>query len=146
MYEKYSRQALPTRKYRELLGSALCVFNANNSFIIENILHIDKEKYNWYNLIDKTSGSLKNIVKNAIKKYDSDICLLFEDLIEKRNRIVHSFQITYHNEQILATKDKENKQYIISEEFLLSFIRDNEMLCDRLYKLKQKIEEGVSIG
>lgn len=146
MYEKYSRQALPTKKYRELLGSALCVFNANNSFIIENILHIDKEKYNWYNLIDKTSGSLKNIVKNAIKKYDSDICLLFEDLIEKRNRIVHSFQITYHNEQILATKDKENKQYIISEEFLLSFIRDNEMLCDRLYKLKQKIEEGVSIG
>ena len=146
MYEKYSRQALPTRKYRELLGSALCVFNANNSFIIENILHIDKEKYNWYNLIDKTSGSLKNIVKNAIKKYDSDICLLFEALIEKRNRIVHSFQITYHNEQILATKDKENKQYIISEEFLLSFIRDNEMLCDRLYKLKQKIEEGVSIG
>ncbi len=146
MYEKYSKQALPTKKYRELLGSALCVFNANNSFIIENILHIDKEKYNWYNLIDKTSGSLKNIVKNAIKKYDSDICLLFEDLIEKRNRIVHSFQITYHNEQILATKDKENKQYIISEEFLLSFIRDNEMLCDRLYKLKQKIEEGVSIG
>lgn len=146
MYEKYSRQALPTRKYRELLGSALCVFNANNSFIIENILHIDKEKYNWYNLIDKTSGSLKNIVKNAIKKYDSDICLLFEDLIEKRNRIVHSFQITYHNEQILATKDKENKQYIISEEFLWSFIRNNEMLCDRLYKLKQKIEEGVSIG
>lgn len=146
MYEKYSRQALPTRKYRELLGSALCVFNANNSFIIENILHIDKEKYNWYNLIDKTSGSLKNIVKNAIKKYDSDICLLFEDLIEKRNRIVHSFQITYHNEQILATKNKENKQYIISEKFLLSFIRDNEMLCDRLYKLKQKIEEGVSIG
>ena len=146
MYEKYSRQALPTKKYRELLGSALCVFNANNSFIIENILHIDKEKYNWYNLIDKTSGSLKNIVKKKKKKYDSDICLLFEDLIEKRNRIVHSFQITYHNEQILATKDKENKQYIISEEFLLSFIRDNEMLCDRLYKLKQKIEEGVSIG
>lgn len=138
MYEKYSRQALPTKKYRELLGSALCVFNANNSFIIENILHIDKEKYNWYNLIDKTSGSLKNIVKNAIKKYDSDICLLFEDLIEKRNRIVHSFQITYHNEQILATKNKENQQYIISEEFLLSFIRDNEKLCDRLYKLRKK--------
>ncbi len=146
MYEKYSRQALPTKKYRELLGSALCVFNANNSFIIENILHIDKEKYNWYKLIDKTSGNLKNAVKGAIKEYDSDICLLFDDLIEKRNRIVHSFQITYHNEQILATKDKENKQYIISEEFLLSFIRDNEMLCDRLYKLKKKIEEGVSIG
>lgn len=38
MYEHYSRQCLPSKKYRELLGSAVCVFNSNNSFIIENIL------------------------------------------------------------------------------------------------------------
>ena len=38
MYENYTRQSLPSRKYRELLGSAVCVFNSNNSFVIENIL------------------------------------------------------------------------------------------------------------
>jgi len=44
MYEEYSKQALPSKKYRELLGSALCVFNSNNAFIIENILRVDNEK------------------------------------------------------------------------------------------------------
>lgn len=38
MYEAYTRQSLPSKKYRELLGSALCVFNSNNSFMIENII------------------------------------------------------------------------------------------------------------
>ena len=33
MYEGYSRQALPQKKYRELLGSSLCVFNSNNQFV-----------------------------------------------------------------------------------------------------------------
>ena len=41
------------KKYRELLGSALCVFNSNNSFIIENILRSDDcGEYNWYKLMD----------------------------------------------------------------------------------------------
>ena len=48
MYEEYSKQALPSKKYRELLGSALCVFNSNNSFIIENILRVDNKHYNWF--------------------------------------------------------------------------------------------------
>ena len=34
MYEDYTRQALPSKYYRELLGSAMCVFNSNNAFII----------------------------------------------------------------------------------------------------------------
>ena len=38
MYEKYSRQALPEKDYRELLGTAICVFNSNNAFVIENII------------------------------------------------------------------------------------------------------------
>lgn len=41
MYEDYTRQSLPSKEYRELLGSALCVFNSNNAFIIENILRED---------------------------------------------------------------------------------------------------------
>ena len=49
MYEDYTRQSLPSKEYRELLGSALCVFNSNNAFIIENILREDGgANYNWY--------------------------------------------------------------------------------------------------
>jgi len=59
MYEKNSRQALPSKEYRELLGTAICVFNSNNQFIIENILRNDvNSSYNWYELIDRSSGDL----------------------------------------------------------------------------------------
>lgn len=64
MYEKYTRQALPSKEYRELLGSAICVFNSNNAFIIENILREDtSNKYNWWDLIDKTSGQLRSPIE-----------------------------------------------------------------------------------
>lgn len=63
MQEKYSRQALPIKQYRELLGSVICVFNSNNQFIIENILPIDNLNYNWYELIDKTTGELLEPIK-----------------------------------------------------------------------------------
>ena len=113
MYEKYSRQALPSKEYRELLGSAVCVFNSNNSFVIENILRSDKEsKYNWFNLIDQESGKLKRIVKETIvcESGNEIIADLFDEVVSMRNRIIHSFQITdVDNEQRLATKDRERK-------------------------------------
>ncbi len=68
MYEEYSRQALPSKEYRELLGTAVCVFNSNNQFIIENILRIDNSNYNWYELTDRTSGELSEPIKGTITK------------------------------------------------------------------------------
>ena len=69
MYENYSNQALPSKCYRELLGSAICVFNSNNAFIIENILRQDdKSEYNWHNLIDRTSGQLSDPIKKTISQ------------------------------------------------------------------------------
>ncbi|WP_231559178.1 MULTISPECIES: hypothetical protein [Bacillus] len=57
IYEEYSNQSLPSRKYRELLGSAICVFNSTNVFFIENILKKDEGNwFNWQELIDYTSG------------------------------------------------------------------------------------------
>lgn len=53
-----------------------------------------------------------------------------------RNRIVHSFQCTYKNEQILATKDKQNKQFYITKEYLLDFIKKNEQLSDMLHDFR----------
>ena len=137
MYEKYSRQALPSKKYRELLGSAVCVFNSNNQFIIENILRTDNSNYNWHDLIDKTSGELSEPIKNTItKKSNTKIASLFGELISKRNRIIHSFQITDNNDQILKTKDKKHEQYNITEEYLLEFIKDNGVLSDMLHQFR----------
>jgi len=137
MYEEYSRQALPSKRYRELLGSAICVFNSNNQFIIENILRIDRLSYNWYELIDKTSGQLSEPIKETItKNSDTKIAKLFSSIIGKRNRIIHSFQITEDNDQILRTKTKKHEQYTITESYLLEFIKDNENLSSMLHNFR----------
>lgn len=139
MYEKYSKQALPSKKYRELLGSALCVFNSNNSFIIENILRVNNKKYNWFELIDKTSGNLLPIIGETIAKVTQNdkISIMFNELVNTRNRIVHSFQITdEHGNQLLATKEKNGKQYRITEEILFQFIKKNEVLSSELHKFR----------
>lgn len=137
MYEDYSRQALPKRLYRELLGAALCVFNSNNSFIIENILRVNDETYSWHELIDKASGDLQPIIKETItKNSNKKIASQFSRLVAKRNRIVHSFQITKNNEQVLASKDKGHKQFIIDKEYLLSFIKENEILSSMLHNFR----------
>lgn len=139
MYENHTRQSLPTKEYRELLGSAICVFNSNNSFIIENILREDGGRnYSWYDLIDKTSGQLKVAINDTITtKAGSEIAQIFSDLVDKRNRIIHSFQITNDDkEQILATKDKQHNQFVITKEYLLDFIKGNEVLSDKLYTFR----------
>ena len=141
MYESYSRQALPERRYRELLGSALCVFNSNNAFIIENILRNDDAgKYSWRNLIDLESGCLKNSVRDVISsKCGPDIEVLFSMLVHKRNRIIHSFQITHDGQQILATKEREKdggQHFVITEAYLLDFIKENETLSSMLHDFR----------
>lgn len=147
MYENYTRQSLPERDYRELLGTALCVFNANNQFIIENILKISGDQHNWWELMDKTSGSILH--KVMIEQYSDivpeNIIELFNILVEKRDRIVHSFQTTYSmdtEEQILATKDpKTDEQFIITREYMMDFIKENDKLNDMLYKLRDQLKE-----
>ena len=140
MYENYTKQAVPSRKYRELLGTAICVFNSNNAFVIENILRSDDNgQYDWYSLIDRESGKLKEPIQNTIaKKTNEKIGELFSEIVTMRNRIIHSFQITYDGQQILATKTRikeGNQQFIISEEYLLKFIKKNEELSSVLYRL-----------
>lgn len=147
MYENYTRQSLPERDYRELLGTALCVFNANNQFIIENILKISGDQHNWWELMDKTSGSILH--KVMIEQYGDivpeNIIEFFNILVKKRDRIVHSFQTTYSmdtEEQILATKDpKTDEQFIITREYMMDFIKENDKLNDMLYKLRDQLKE-----
>ena len=139
MYETYTRQALPSKDYRELLGSALCVFNSNNAFIIENVLRSDEyNRYDWYSLIDLESGKLKEPIKNTItEKSDEIIANLFNELVTMRNRIVHSFQVTCDGEQKLATKVKgSGEQFVITEDYLMRFIKINEQLSTALHHFR----------
>jgi len=141
MYESYSKQALPSKEYRELLGSALCVFNSNNAFIVENILRFDThEQFNWYKLIDAESGQLKPAISSTITKVSGNVIAnLFDEIVIMRNRIAHSFQVTKNDEQILATKTRMkngNEQFIITKEYFLEFIEKNEKLSSALHKLR----------
>lgn len=141
MYESYSRQSLPTKKYRELLGSALCVFSSNNGFVIENIVRTD-DSFDWYELIDKESGRLKDIISETISKQcgNTEIEDLFMEIVNMRNRIIHGFRVTGSNgEQMLATKTlikDGNIQFEITEQFLLEFIEKNERLSDLLHEYR----------
>ncbi len=141
MYEEYTRQSLPSKKYRELLGSALCVFNSNNSFIIENIIRTDNSN-NWYELVDKVSGKLRDKISMTISNNsgNTDIEDLFIEIVEMRNRIIHSFQITsQRGEQVLATKTSVkggNVQFEITEAYLMEFINKNEVLSDLLHNYR----------
>lgn len=142
MYENYTRQALPSKTYRELLGTALCVFNSNNAFIIENVLNtkIDSS-LSWHYLIDKESGQLTPIIKQIIN--DDNISQLFAQIIKMRNRIIHSYQITGpKNEQILCTKVKapDNKQFVITVDYLMNFIKENEKLSTLLHAYRKDIK------
>lgn len=141
MYENYTRQSLPTKEYRELLGSALCVFSSNNGFIIENIIKTD-DSLDWYELIDRESGFLKSFISNTISVNcgNTDIEDLFLDIVNMRNRIIHGFRITSKNDQqILATKTRKkegNVQFEVTKEYLMDFIEKNERLSNLLYQYR----------
>ena len=144
MHEEYSRRPLPSKRYRELLGSAVYIFNVNNAFIIENILRNDQNnKYNWHNLIDRTSGQLSQAVEETITNNStSDIAQTFKEVVSVRNRIMHSFGVTAHEKsddidgQILATKYADGRQEIITIDFLLDFIEKNEELSNKLHDFR----------
>ena len=60
--ENLTRQSLPSDDYLRLLGTSLCVFNANNAFIIENILGASLITKTWYDLMDCTRDVCINIL------------------------------------------------------------------------------------
>src|SRR5699024_141758 len=140
--------SLPSKEYRELLGSAICVFNSNNSFVIENSLRNDVSgRYNWHELIDYTSGELSEPVKKTITQNSNTvIARKFNEIIEIRNRIMQSFQTTApkrtgidndKDNQIIDTKYKDGKQAYITNEFLYDFSEKNDVLSSELHKFKE---------
>ena len=89
MYETYTKQSLPTKEYRELVGTALCVFCSNNAFMIENIIKTD-DSYDWYDLMDKESGGLKNDISKTISQNSNDeIFNLFSEIVTIDNMQIY---------------------------------------------------------
>jgi hypothetical protein len=87
------------------------------------------------------SGKVLNDALKPIKNLCGEhIYQQFGELVKMRNRIIHSFQITDSSgEQILATKEQEkngNRQFHITEKYLLDFIEKNEALSDCLHQLR----------
>lgn len=142
MYEPYTHQSLPSKEYRELLGSALCVFNSNNAFIIENILRLTPpDKQNWQELIDLESGKLSRTIQKTITGViGTEVEELFRKIVSMRNRIIHSYRITNPSgEQTLATKEKPKdggKQFEITQDYLFKFISLNDELSNLLHQLR----------
>lgn len=81
MYEKLTCQSLPNDSYRELIGTAICAFNQNNAFVIENILLLN-DKNNWHYITNHTSGKILDLLRKALKEEHDDILVLFRT--EKR--------------------------------------------------------------
>ena len=125
--------SLPDNEYLMLLGTALSVFSSNNSFVIENILYDKTCKYDWYELTDKESGYLYDVIKQSINE---DIANDFKVIVDMRNRIIHGFRITSKTgEQILGTKTKikdGNIQFEITKDYLKDFISKNDVLSMKL--------------
>lgn len=141
MYETHTRQSLPSKEYRELLGTAICVYNSNTSFLIE-ILTYKNSLLSWHKLLDMQGNELQKKIENEFNEIDPTISHKYKSITQKRNRIIHSFQITYNDEQILSTKTycPENIQFHINKEYLLSFIKENEELCIMLCNLKAQLQ------
>lgn len=138
VYTELTRQSMPTEEYRTLLGTAICAFSSNNGFIIENLLRSD-DSLSWYELTDRMSGKLAEVIEDAIRGEDGRrIAKKFKTLVEQRNRIIHGFRCTSPDgEQILATKEQEtHRQFYITEEYLKDFIRENDELSAMLHKYR----------
>lgn len=120
-----TKQSLPSEMYRLLLGTALSVFSSNNGFIIENILHTDSS-YSWYELIDKESGRLMKHIEKTIANSNPAIAKKFGEIVEMRNRIIHGFRVT----------SPDGEQFIITEKYLIDFIKKNDELYDMLHNYR----------
>lgn len=52
-------------------------------------------------------------------------------------QIIHCFQITDKDgEQRLASKDQSHVQFVITEDYLYQFIKENDELSDMLHNLR----------
>ena len=86
-----------------------------------------KDDYTWNDLIDRNSGNLRWPIRQTIAKTSPDIAQTFEDLVDVRNRIAHSYQtLDKSGSPVLAARDhKTGRITILTEKYLRDFITKN---------------------
>ena len=138
---KVTRQSISDDEFMYLLGVCQWVFNSNCSFIIEMI---DKEHHNnskepWHTLIDLTAGNLLNYKNKIISILGDEIYDLFDELIDKRNTIIHSIPTGEKVDDYVIPiyiNSSKNKYVRIDKNFLMNFIKKNEQLSDKIYNFR----------
>lgn len=131
-----------------LVGLSLIVFNRFYPFMIELLRHDPEVEDNWYVLMDMSlKGIAENLASFICRTYGINdvekkkhVTEALDDLVERRNRIVHAFVATDETGQALYTKTKHNlhapekrdQQFHITREYLQDFI---SAVKDMDYKL-----------
>lgn len=140
--------ALPGAEYLLRLGEACYVFQALVTFIIECS---DKEHHNvsdisWFDAIEKTAGNLKTMLekKGLDKIFGQKFLDKFDDLVKRRNKIIHSLACTdkifnTNCNQGFSYYDKDKgEHFYIDFDFLTKFIVDCNDLERQLDELRSK--------
>ena len=112
----------------------------NGQFLIENFLSNESNtEENGWTLMGSEAGSIFGKTKETfVRKNHQDIVDLFNDLKNRRNRIIHSFQFAHKDSSqgIATLVRKTHEQFEIDETFLLTFIKDNEKFSDLLHEFR----------
>jgi len=139
-----TRQSLTDEAYLTLLGICLWVFNSNCHFIIEMIdrEHHAQSNGSWFYFIGLTAGRLAgrmNLVRSIL---GTEIHCLFEDLTDRRNKIIHSFptgEMVEGYYVAMYRKNAANPYINIDKDYLEAFIRDNDTLHTLIYAKRDQI-------
>ena len=138
MISKITRLSLPNKEYLELFGGAICAYNQLVALIIEIVWHEKCDARLWSQMLDD-SRVFEKEMKNF---FDEQICKAFHIVSTKRNRIVHSVQITHNGEQVMYTKSKDKdggERDIIDTDYLVSFLGNVSDIHYKLDKLRMTL-------
>ena len=133
-----TRQSLTDSDLLILLGISQWVFNSNCHFVIEMI---DKEHHgnsdvSWFEFLSLTAGQINNNYADIINTVlGVEISELFHDLINRRNKIMHSFPTGEKPDgyPIPMYRKSINDPYIsIDKKYLEQFIADNSELSSKI--------------
>jgi hypothetical protein len=173
MYEEYTRQPLPPKKYRELLGSALCVFNnicgaryhvvltKNGIHTVSQLIQLFDSGAQLDGLGEKSQTYIRNLFAGMdvnILSAEDDVNFVFRFLGIKRDiknlkikyDVVRLLDVTYHdiNFQKLNRNDFYmflKKQKNIAVTLFNRFLNDYDNAVENI-KLLRKDEKSIYLS
>ncbi|RDL16216.1 hypothetical protein [Pseudomonas jessenii] len=145
---RLTRIALPaSHTYLYRLGVALYCFASISSFMAEVICYMDPRQ-NRTDLETKMGGQLLSIFNQAVAGIEhsapeaftagQETSQLFTSLNDERSDIIHAYPITdkTDNQILHRRKDKAQKYFEVTDEFLNNFIARLHQVNDGLYRIR----------